>query len=272
MKNLLLLPAALLLLLTASCGHSKHVSQPSQPGMVKAPEMLVSTISRMLYSKDKLDSAASTVTYQFFTVPQFPWQDSVNRIIGDFFWQSMQFESGPYMHQPLTHAFFYERMQQFAESSDIATLESAYPVIWSYDGSDSIDLSLKKYAQLNIGAYIYSGGAHPNGFAYTLLISKETGETLKFADLTSDSVQFNSIAEKYFRQIAELGPQDDLEAAGFWFEGNVFSCNNNFSVDKEGITFYYNSYEIAPYAWGPTVLLIPMAEVRHLLAVDLSFN
>jgi len=272
MKNSLLIYSVFLLLVTASCGASKQSGQPSNPGMVKAPEIIGSRISRQLYSKDKLDSVESTVTYEFFTAPKFPWQDTVNKVVGDFFWQSMQFESGPYVYQPLTHDFFYERLKVFGQMSDEQNSESEYPMIWSYDGSDSIDLSLRNYAQLNIGAYIFSGGAHPNGFSYTLLISKATGETLKFEDLTTDSVQFNRIAEKYFRQLAELGPQDDLEAAGFWFEGNVFSCNDNFSVDRENITFFYNSYEIAPYAWGPTELKIPLAEVKHLLAVDLSFN
>lgn len=272
MKNTLFISSALLLMLLASCGAPKQAAQPSKPGMVKAPEIIGSTITRNLYSKDKLDSTESTVTYEFFTVPKFPWQDSVNKVVGDFFWQSMQFESEPYVYQPLTHDFFYERLKVFGQMSDEHNLETEYPVTWSYDGSDSIDLSLRNYAQLQIGAYIYSGGAHPNGFSYTLLISKATAETLKFEDLTTDSVQFNRIAEKYFRELVELGPQEDLEAAGFWFEGNVFYCNDNFSVDQENITFFYNSYEIAPYAWGPTVLKIPLAEVKHLLAVDLSFN
>jgi hypothetical protein len=42
--------------------------------------------------------------------------------------------------------------------------------------------------------------------------------------------------------------------------------NDNFAVAKRGIIFYFNSYEIAPYAMGPTELLIPYAKLSGIIS------
>ncbi len=70
----------------------------------------------------------------------------------------------------------------------------------------------------------------------------------------------NKIAEEEFRKLKELGEHEDLDEAGFWFDDNRFSINDNFAISDEGLTFYYNNYEITAYAYGPTELIIPLSK------------
>ena len=45
------------------------------------------------------------------------------------------------------------------------------------------------------------------------------------------------------------------------FAKNSIKMNDNFAVIAEGVLFYFNPYEIASYAAGPTELLIPFSEM-----------
>jgi hypothetical protein len=63
--------------------------------------------------------------------------------------------------------------------------------------------------------------------------------------------------EEEFRAERELGPEVSLEEAGFSFPDNRFSLNDNYGFSKEGIVFFFNGYEVAAYAEGPTAIVIP---------------
>jgi hypothetical protein len=55
----------------------------------------------------------------------------------------------------------------------------------------------------------------------------------------------------------------DLTTEGFFWDGS-FKLSENFAVEKEGLRFYYNAYEVAPYAVDPTDLVIPRSELRKV--------
>jgi hypothetical protein len=44
--------------------------------------------------------------------------------------------------------------------------------------------------------------------------------------------------------------------------------NNNFAITKDGLIFFYNSYEIAPSAAGPAELELGYEEIKHLMRKD----
>ena len=39
----------------------------------------------------------------------------------------------------------------------------------------------------------------------------------------------------------------------------------SFYLSKEGVTFYYNVYDITPYAMGPVKVTVPFPMMEHLL-------
>ena len=112
----------------------------------------------------------------------------------------------------------------------------------------------------------YTGGAH--GF-YTqnfLNIDLDIMQEIKLADvlLPSYEAELNVTGEKIFRQGHQLALNADLEKAGYWFE-NGFALNDNFAVTAKGLLFYFNAYDIAPYAMGATKVLIPYRDIQNLI-------
>jgi hypothetical protein len=270
MKNLMF--TGLLLALITSCGSSKENKPTVSEGMPLAPEIFEGNLSEWIYSPDKKDSVESTMNYQFFSNPKLPWQDAANRKIAAFCWSLTEFDLDLFVYKPVTHDFFFERMQLFKKLSDEANAETDYPMIYSLDANCLIDQSISEFCQISLNAYTFTGGAHPNGMTIYAIISKETGEQLQLNDIFSDVSAFDKIAEKKFRESREISPTADLEAEGFWFSDGKFASNSNFSISKTGFHFLFNPYEIGPYAMGATEYFIPMNEVKHLLSVKMTLN
>lgn len=105
----------------------------------------------------------------------------------------------------------------------------------------------------------YTGGAH--GFSDTQLstLNLRTGKKLRLNDILRKNThrKLVRIAEQHFRKLHNLSKRQSLAKAGFDFDKNQFALNKNFAVLKQGIVFYYNSYEIAAYVMGATQLFIP---------------
>ncbi len=127
---------------------------------------------------------------------------------------------------------------------------------------------------LNFNEYIYTGGAHP---AYTRLFyifDLNTGKRLGLSDII-DPQKYDSLLhyiEAEFRSQKGLAKDQDLLAAGFWFPENRFTLNQNFGAVDDGVIVYYNYYEIAPYAMGPTEIFINCEEMKYFLSQKNLFS
>lgn len=253
-----------------SCGTPKEM-KPAAQKIPVIPEIIGSEASRQLVSADGKDTVESKVAYSFYSVPKFPFQDSINYHIGKFVWETTEFETTPYEYKPLSHYYFHQRMDSFEKMYKDYIKDAEYPTIWSYEAAISLDLKLKDYVQLNRQLFIYTGGAHPNSSFLLTLVSKEDGNTVLLKDLVTDVKAFNKIAEKHFRIAREIKPSASLKDE-YWFENGVFICNDNFVITPQGIKFVFNAYEIAPYAFGVTEFTVPMSEIKGLLAVKLEFQ
>lgn len=251
----------------AACGSAKHDPEV-KTGIPKIPAIIGSKISKQIISADKSDTSEAIVAYQFYSVPKLPYQDSVNYGIGEFAWDFTTIGEDRFTYRPLTHAFFQERIDNFAQGYLETEKESDFSPIWGCELESAIDESLEGYVQIRQSAYVYTGGAHPNSYVYFSVISKEDGSRLFLEDLVTDVEKFNRIAEKYFRKSREIGPDESLET-DYWFENGIYASNNNFLITDQGIEFYFNPYEIAAYVYGPTEFTVPMKEIKDLLKVKL---
>jgi hypothetical protein len=113
----------------------------------------------------------------------------------------------------------------------------------------------------------YTGGAHPNNSARLASFDPVSGRRLVLEDLLTPGYgpRLNAIAEHRFRAIREIPEGQSLADAGFWFEDGVFSLNDNFAVADSGLAFHFDPYEIAPYALGPTDLVLEREELGELI-------
>lgn len=115
----------------------------------------------------------------------------------------------------------------------------------------------------------YSGGAHPNLHRRLVSFDVSSGAPLSLDELVGDRERLNRLAEDAFRSARGLGPGDDLAAAGFDFPDGVFAPTENFGVVADGLLLLWNSYEVAPYAVGPTEIVVPRAQLEGVVARDL---
>lgn len=120
-----------------------------------------------------------------------------------------------------------------------------------------------KIVSLKIDMDDYTGGAH--GMISTLyyVFDKTQNKALSLQKLIRQDklAELVILAEKAFRTGSELPEDADLEKAGFWFKDNRFALNENYCITPEGITWLYNPYEIAPYAYGTTEVSLTSEEL-----------
>lgn len=109
----------------------------------------------------------------------------------------------------------------------------------------------------------YSGGAHGMQTVRLASFDARTGRRLTLADILGDSATATRAAERRFREQRDIRPGQPLADAGFvFFENDRFALTENFHICGDTVTFRYDPYEIAPYALGPTELVVPVAALR----------
>jgi len=138
---------------------------------------------------------------------------------------------------------------------------------WFTERNGTVKFFNDDFMSLTFSEYAYLGGAHPNSYTLFTILDLNNGNKITLEDIFIEGYKpiLNKIAEEEFRKLKELGKHEDLDEAGFWFDDNRFSINDNFALSDDGLTFYYNNYEITAYAYGPTELIIPLAKISNLI-------
>ncbi len=109
----------------------------------------------------------------------------------------------------------------------------------------------------SVEQYAYTGGAHGVTTHFYYNYDLETGQLLTEADFFVEGY-----AEILTPLLLEnLAVAEDVLAD---YDTEKILPNNNFYLSDEGITFVYNPYEIAPYAYGETEILIPWDAVKEI--------
>ena len=118
--------------------------------------------------------------------------------------------------------------------------------------------------------YYFLGGAHPNYFTSFINTDLSNGSNIKLSGIFNPGYEneLNKIGESKFRAKRDLKPDEDLTEAGYWFDKGKFKMNDNFVITAEGISFFFNSYEIGPYALGTTEIMIDYSEIKDLIKKD----
>jgi hypothetical protein len=112
----------------------------------------------------------------------------------------------------------------------------------------------------------YTGGAHGMHAAFFLNIDLATKRPLTLDDLFTGDYK-ESLTDLIWNQLMadnDAKSHEELEEMGFGSTGEIVPTDN-FYLDKDGITFYYNVYDIAPYAVGEIKVTVPFDMLDHLL-------
>ncbi len=264
--RIVLYPSFALILVLISCGSVKEVNiKPS------VSRCITGKVQKTIFNRNSIDSSICAIEYNYFEPDELVYRDSVNQKIGDFAIKITQFGGRPTYEFDLSNDFFQAQLDSFEliNKAEIEDYDDGLNQIWELQATIEIDDSRDEFVQLHLTAWSYTGGAHGNGSTLTYLIDKTSGKSLKLNDLFSDVTAITDIGEKYFRKLYELESGVDLEEAGFWFENNKFHLNNNISIVGDTIEILFNSYEIAPYSVGQTVIEIPIEEVKNYIKIKI---
>jgi hypothetical protein len=136
---------------------------------------------------------------------------------------------------------------------------------WYYNAVVSVEVLTDTLISMTVQQDYYTGGAHGGMETYFINVNPGTGAEFTLDNLLKSGYQkpLAAIGEQVFRQVKEIPDTASLNENYFEFPDDTFALNKNYGFRKEGIVFYYNNYEIAPYAAGPTEVVIPYETVRE---------
>lgn len=129
---------------------------------------------------------------------------------------------------------------------------------WSIEIDIEVINNDANYFSLRIDENAYLGGAHPNQHTSFLNYDIVTGQKVTLDQLIKDTDRLRALAEQKFREAKKLPPGANLSEAGYFFEEGEFTLTHNFGISQGNLLLYYNNYDIAPYALGPTLLELPL--------------
>lgn len=128
---------------------------------------------------------------------------------------------------------------------------------------------------INVSANVFvdTGGAHPHQWSQWLNFDFESGKLLTKDDVFLASAKADierMLLDHLMLMQAEIYPDEslktleDLQQKGFLQITNMY-IPDNFLLHKEGVSFLFNRYDIAPYSAGEIVIEIPYEEIGYYL-------
>lgn len=136
-----------------------------------------------------------------------------------------------------------------------------------YKGIEShVQLYEKNLLVYRINYNEYTGGAH--GIYMTTYLNFDLGlmRPLRLDDIFAGEFQ-ESLTDLIWNQLMadnKAKTRAELEDMGYGSTGEI-APTENFYLNKDGITFYYNVYDITPYAMGPVEVSLPFQMLEHML-------
>jgi hypothetical protein len=129
-----------------------------------------------------------------------------------------------------------------------------------------IELATDEIISIGFANSVYSGGAHPNHFSFSVNFDLKNGREIKLEELfKSGSDYLKKISEYCIEKLKnEVGDMSGDE----WLENGAGARAENFeswNVKRKGILINFDPYQVAAYAAGPQEVFIPFAELKTVL-------
>ena len=112
----------------------------------------------------------------------------------------------------------------------------------------------------------FMGGAHPCQLTTILRFNTQTGEFIPLDEVFSTIHQHALQDTLLHKLMADNGVRtlQGLQKKGFLEMSDMF-VSHNFALRDDSIEFYYNEYDIAPYAYGPTTICLSYDQVKDIV-------
>ncbi|MFZ5391238.1 MAG: DUF3298 domain-containing protein [Patescibacteria group bacterium] len=197
------------------------------------------------------------VDYPFFTGPA----DNLNHL-NDLIYQTVTKQVSNFKNE-LSDWPSSESSQDFYASS----LNTDYDLIQA----DTVLVSLR----FNMSSYL-AGAAHPSSFSETFNYSVRDGSLINLSDLFEPAADYLTVLSAY--AIDDLASQPDLKngdglALSLIEQGAAVNKDNfsKFTIKPQGLEFYFDPYQVAPYAAGLRVVVIPWVYLKDIISADFNY-
>lgn len=188
---------------------------------------------------------------------------AINRAVREFLLTSI----GEPRRYPSLEAIIEEFKKGYEDYKAQPGAHSAY---WE-DKTVTIVYQSPAIVSVRFDLSFFSGGLHPQYAATFTSFNAATGMRIRLDDVlvAGFGPRLARIAENEFRTQHDIKPGTTLRDAGFiFFKNDTFALNDNFWFGPKGVTFFYNTYEIAPYSMGTTELVLPYRLIGLLIRPD----
>ena len=176
----------------------------------------------------------------------------------DFVEREAEIESESEFEHEHEHEFEHEFESEFEfepeeKSEYLYYLLLKNPVV--YNENDLLSFTVEKS--------IFEGGAHGSKSIYGYVVDLQTGKLIDENTFAGNNYSKNLsiLISQKLASANGLSSPDELENIGYVNATDIVP-NNNFTLDKQGITYYFNEYEIGAYFLGVTQLFIPYEELN----------
>ena len=186
--------------------------------------------------------------------------DSLNRSIKESIFE--------YLFEAERPSSFEELINEMTnEYEDVLTSFSDYTAPWTIEINSDIIYQDSSFISIATTIFTYTGGAHPNTNQVYRSFNLKNGKPILLEDMLTKGYEdeLNESAEIEFRMLKEIPPNISLEERGYVFEEGRFRLNNNFAIINKSLLFYFNAYEIASYAEGPTEIELKLTDYVNLI-------
>jgi hypothetical protein len=128
---------------------------------------------------------------------------------------------------------------------------------------DTVVYNQNNFISFTVETTVYEGGAHSSQAIYGYVVNLKTGQLLCEEDFSGINYAQN-VARTLAAKIAKANDLEnpaDLENLGYYSTDDIVP-NNNFTIDNNGITYYFNENEIAGTMVGLIQVFIPYEEIN----------
>ncbi|MCF8216362.1 MAG: DUF3298 and DUF4163 domain-containing protein [Chlorobium sp.] len=138
---------------------------------------------------------------------------------------------------------------------------------YQFDLNGSVLLNRQGVLTVSLSTQSYTGGAHGSYGTRFFVFDVRSGKRLGVEDLFIAGFEdrLNSLIDSRYRQMRGLSKTERLDGEkGRLFENGI-RFNGNVALTPEGVTFFYNNYEIAAYVYGSTAIALSFRDVEDIL-------
>lgn len=159
---------------------------------------------------------------------------------------------------------------------DLAANGEEYPGAfcdWQDSMSGNLGASYKdKYLTYSVYIELFYGGAHGSHTVYYRILNLETGEAVTEDDIFAQGYE-EPVSELIADGIREMyeGEVDGRDTLDSIFFEDVHP-NGNIEISEEGLSWCFNTYEIAPYYVGTIEVLVPWSKLSGYLSNEFNFE